>query len=632
MKKSIINLFAVAAIALSGVSCEKFLTVEPIDKMSAETYFKNELELELFANGMIQSYLPTADGLGYSDNFSDLTCTKTSSDYYRQGIWNAQKQTGWEVSSWRNIRRANIFLAGTERSKANVSEAVYKHYQGVARLWRAYFYYAKVQNFGDVPWMDHALDIEDEILYAPRDSREFVMSKVLEDLNFACENLSGDSKYKGVVNKWVALAFKSRVCLYEGTFRKYHKVNPSTQEAWSTEYESANDFLTECVNASEQLMTEGGFGLDSSYYGLFHNTNIASSPEAIWWSDYDGGELNRMHELTWVVNSGTYDQQSSPTKTLLNHYLQTDGTPVTHGGKVGPDVEFANRDARLAASVMYPGYTYETSAGEILPKQMKTGNTYNGYCYVKFSIEKEENYSKGKNDNDYPILRYGEVLLNLAEAKAELNNGNLSQADWDKTIGALRTRAGVKNIYPGGAGYVSDWTKAYYGNLSDVLTEIRRERAVELVVEGLRVHDLYRWKLGNLIVDRESNGKGWHGIYVNEAQAAVDAAGAAAHQAAYNALTSEADKAAYIAANKDKVFVLNGFFYSFKGAPASDLGYNVNNSEADQNHAFSETKSGFVTYNYKLVWNERNYVRPVPQSAINVNKALTQNVLWEGIK
>ena len=179
MKKRILNLFAVAAVALSAVSCEQFLTVEPIDKMSADTYFKNELELELFANGMINSYLPTADGLGYSDSWSDLFCSKTSSDFYRPGIWNADKQGSWGVSNWRNIRRANIMLEGMARSKGNVSDETFNHYQGVARLWRAYFYYAKVQTFGNVPWIDHALDVEDEILYAPCDDREYVMHQFL---------------------------------------------------------------------------------------------------------------------------------------------------------------------------------------------------------------------------------------------------------------------------------------------------------------------------------------------------------------------------------------------------------------------------------------------------------------------
>ena len=596
MKKRILNLFAVAAVALSAVSCEQFLTVEPIDKMSADTYFKNELELELFANGMINSYLPTADGLGYSDSWSDLFCSKTSSDFYRPGIWNADKQGSWGVSNWRNIRRANIMLEGMARSKGNVSEETYNHYQGVARLWRAYFYFAKVQTFGNVPWIDHALDVEDEILYAPCDDREYVMSKVLEDLNFACQNLSGDTKYNGVVNKWVALAFKARVCLYEGTFRKYHSVNPSTNVAWNNNYEKSADLLQECVNAADELMKSGNFSLHTDYYGLFHHTNIASSPEAIWWSDYDSGELNRMHELTWVVNSSTYDQQVSPTKLMMNHYLNLDGTPITNEGKVTIEQEFEGRDLRLKACVHHPGYMYTKVNGETLLKNTNTTYTYNFYQNVKFSIENEENYSKGKNDNDYPILRYGEVLLNYAEAKAELNNGELSQEDWNKTIGLLRARAGVTNIYPD-ASWDCGWIKAYYGNLSNVLTEIRRERTVELLGEGMREADLYRWKLGHLIVDRQTNNQGWMGVWVP----------------------------------KELVggMPFNGATYTFTNTkPEAGLGYNVSGSTADQNHSFSEGDHGFLIYNYKLEWKDRNYVRPIPQTVLNVNKNIQQNYGW----
>ena len=596
MKKRILNLFAVAAVAISGVSCEKFLTVEPIDKMGADTYFKNELELELFANGMIQSYLPTADGLGYSDSWSDLFCSKTSSDYYRPGIWNAEKQGSWGVSNWRNIRRANIFLAGVDRAAGNVSEDVLNHYKGVARFWRAYFYYSKVQTFGDVPWIDHALDVEDEILYAKRDDREFVMAKILEDLNFACANLSGDSKYDGVINRWVALAFKSRVGLYEGTFRKYHSVNPSTNAAWNNQNGTANDFLQAAVDAADELMKSGKFDLHNDYWGLFHNTNIASSKEAIWWSDYDSGELNRMHELTWVVNSSTYDQQVSPTKLMVNHYLNLDGTPITHEGKVSINEEFEGRDLRLKACVHHPGYMYTKTNGEQLLKSTNTTYTYNFYQNVKFSIEMEENYSKGKNDNDYPILRYGEVLLNYAEAKAELNNGTLSKEDWDKTIGALRKRAGVTNIYPEGS-WDCGWLKAYYGNLSNVLTEIRRERTVELLGEGLREMDLYRWKLGKLIVDRQTNNQGWLGIWVPADQVAG--------------------------------MEFNSYKYTFTNTkPEAGFGYNVSGSTANQNHSFSHGDHGFLTYNYKLEWNDKMYVRPIPQGALNVNPELKQNYGW----
>ena len=303
-----------------------------------------------------------------------------------------------------------------------------------------------------------------------------------------------------------------------------------------------------------------------------------------------------MHELTWVVNSSTYDQQVSPTKLMMNHYLNLDGTPITNEGKVTIEQEFEGRDLRLKACVHHPGYMYTKVNGETLLKNTNTTYTYNFYQNVKFSIENEENYSKGKNDNDYPILRYGEVLLNYAEAKAELNNGELSLEDWNKTIGLLRARAGVANIYPD-ASWDCGWIKAYYGNLSNVLTEIRRERTVELLGEGMREADLYRWKLGHLIVDRQTNNQGWMGVWVP----------------------------------KELVggMPFNGATYTFTNTkPEAGLGYNVSGSTADQNHSFSEGDHGFLIYNYKLEWKDRNYVRPIPQTVLNVNKNIQQNYGW----
>ena len=239
--------------ALSTVSCEDFLTVSPVDKVGAETFFAGEKDLLLFANGMLQNYLPSESTIGLGDAYCDLVATKTSNDYYRPNIWDYTKQSGWSISNWRTIRRANYFLENMTRCQNVVDPEVYNHYVGVARFWRAYFYFDKVKTFGNVPWVDHVLDIDDAILFAARDDREFVMSKVLEDLDYACENCLGTDVYKGVINKWVVLAFKSRVCLYEGTFRKYHSVNPSTNAAWNNQYETANDFLTAAASAAKEL-------------------------------------------------------------------------------------------------------------------------------------------------------------------------------------------------------------------------------------------------------------------------------------------------------------------------------------------------------------------------------------------
>ena len=162
------------AVILTGVSCEKFLTADPIDKVDAGKFFSNETELELYANGMMNNYTPDALEVGIEgDRYCDFVCTKTSQDYNRPGVWGSNKQGGWDIGSWRNIRRANIMLDRMVNSKGRISESLYNHYEGVGRFWRAYFHYAKMQTFGNIPWIDHALDISEEaILQAPRTDRE----------------------------------------------------------------------------------------------------------------------------------------------------------------------------------------------------------------------------------------------------------------------------------------------------------------------------------------------------------------------------------------------------------------------------------------------------------------------------
>ena len=207
--KNIIRLFAIGAVAFTGVSCEDFLSADPVNRVLAEAFFVSESDLQLYCNGLLESYCPSANTIGMGDSYTDLTASKSGTDYYKPGAaWDAGKQTGWDVGDWRSIRRANIMLRDMVRAKENVSEVVYNHYEGVARFWRAYFYYSKVKTFGNVPWIDQVLDVDNALLYAGRDDREYVMSKVLEDLNFACTYCSTDTKtYKNVINRWVALAF-----------------------------------------------------------------------------------------------------------------------------------------------------------------------------------------------------------------------------------------------------------------------------------------------------------------------------------------------------------------------------------------------------------------------------------------
>lgn len=597
------------AVVLTGVSCEKFLSADPINTVDAGKFFSNETELELYCNGLMNSYTPDALEVGIEgDRYCDFVCTKTSQDYNRPGVWGSNKQSGWDISSWKNIRRANIMLDRMSNSKGNILESKYNHYEGVGRFWRAYFYYAKMQTFGNVPWVDHALDIaESEILNAPRTDREELFHYMLEDMNFACKEMLTKG-YERVINRNVALAFKARACLYEGTFRKYHKVNPSTEQPWSNKYETAEDILNECVAACEELM-QAGFSLttgnpDDTANGCFakiwRNPDLTSSKEAIWIREYDT-ELAVMHELTWRFNSGTYDQQPAPTKTYINMFLKLDGTPI-ETDQVSLSKEFEGRDYRLINTVNHEGWTYLTNGGDTKKKPANMSSyTYTGYNFIKWSMEREENFSKGRNENDIPIFRYAEVLLNYAEAKAELGNGTISQEDWDKTIGALRERAGVQNVYP----TVADpWLANYYSCSPIALTpaqlEIRRERVCEMGLEHLRLEDLYRWHCGNLVVDRDTNNAGWRGIWVTKDEA-------------------------------ENGLEFNGYTYTFPtngDKPATGMGFAVSNKTSDQNYSFSEGDHGYIIYNYKLEWNDRMYVHPIPDSAMTLNESLGQNPHW----
>lgn len=591
-----------------GEACDDFLQSEPVSQISAEKYFSSEIDLQMYTNGLLNSYCPSAEGVVLADSFCDLTASKTSHDYYRPGAnWDATKEGGW---SWGIFRKVNIMLRDMVRAKGKISEELYNHYEGVARFWRAYATFEKVKKFGGVPWVDHVVDVDDELLYAPRDNREFVMSKVLEDLNFACENCLGSARFHNVINKWVALAYKSRICLYEGTYRKYHRYDLSTPErkAWTNQYGTAEDFLKEAVKASEELMESGQFSLSPDFHGLFVSRDLHRNPEVILHREYLTSEdLNVWHNLTLLFWTNTASQKVSPTKNLVDMFLKKDGTCITED-KVSVTEEFKDRDPRLAATILAPGRTWKNKEGVEALKPLNLAYTMTGYMFLKHSIEEEVKHTAWNEcDNSIPILRYAEALLNYAEAKAELHGGSLSKEDWDKSIGRLRARAGIASVYPESGEYKEDkWLKAYYRradggageNLSNTILEIRRERATEMILEGCRVDDLYRWHCGNLIADRyDAEDKGWRGLYITEEEARNG-------------------------------FEFNGGRYTVSDKDASESNYQISASTGDNNMTLSEGTKGYLIAHIKMVWDEKRYLHPIPTTALNKNEKLGQNYGW----
>lgn len=478
-----IKLLAIGILGMFAVACE--LDNYPLDAISPNTFFQTENDLKLYTNSFY-NMLPSGEGV-YNERIDNII-TNDLADELRGTRIVPTSGGGW---SWSDLRNINFFLVNSHKCPDTRAVA---QYNGVARFFRAYFYFNMVQRFGDVPWYSKPLETSDEeFLTKPRDSRVMVMDSVLADINYAIANLETGKKVNGVT-KWTALALKSRIGLYEGTFRKYH-----------TEFNlpDAEKFLNAAVSASEELINSGVYKLytetpETAYQKLF--SSLTANPTEVILARSFSDELQVYHNLNYYTMTASYGRPGLEKK-LVNSYLMRDGsrfTDISDYDKMEFYDEVQNRDPRLSQTIRTPGYT---RIGETTPLVQEFGATVTGYQLIKFVTERKWD-TFGKAVNDMPIFRYAEVLLNLAEAKAEL--GTLTQADIDKTIKLTRERVGMPNLNMQEANqnpdpYQAQMYQRVAGPNKGVILEIRRERRIELVMESFRWDDIIRWKEGPLL-------------------------------------------------------------------------------------------------------------------------------------
>ena len=487
------NIFVLCAVLFTSASCEDILNKTPHSQLTPESFYRNDSDFQLATNPFYNNIL---DKTPYEEQ-SDQCIKAFPSNRIRGGNSMAVPASGggW---NWYDIRSVNTILGYLQNCEDPI---VVKKYNAICKFFRAYAYFEKVRNFGDVPWIDHELGSTDPALYAPRDSREVVMSHMVEDIDEAIKGLpeANPDKHNYRVTKWAALALKARFCLFEGTFRKYHGLN--------LEGHDYQFYLEEAAKAADQLMRESPHKLystgkpSSDYVDLFSKYD-ENTDEYIFSIDYDMGRAmyHNATALTLMRSQGGL----SLTKKFVNSYLMKDGTRFTDR----PDWETMsfvdetkNRDPRLAQTIRIPGYKRINGTKVEGPDFTATTT---GYQLIKF-VMPADNLAKDKFDqsyNDLPIFRLAEVYLNYAEAKAEL--GTLTQEDLDKSVNLLRKRAGMPDMDMNAANahpdpYLSSAETGYpnvEGSNKGVILEIRRERGVELVEEGLRYPDLLRWKAG----------------------------------------------------------------------------------------------------------------------------------------
>jgi hypothetical protein len=478
MGRPIMNRLTVAytgALLLLALGC-KDLNLGPKDQVSDASFWKSPDQFRLAANDF---YFGLRGAHNYTEINSDIASGvgSTAMSSVSNGSYLPPANSDLWTDSYVGVRATNYLLA--KATESGLGSQI-DRWVGEALFFRAYHYWNLVKTYGGVPLITQVLDVTSPEVYAPRSTQQEIIDFIIADLDNAVPKLLKQSQLSaaemGRVTQGAALALKARAALYQGTWLKYQGGGAPTA------------MLTAAVTAADQLIASAEYqlytdhGPDSSYKFLFILQGDDSKEVILARRYYAGLATHNWTRELWF-------NYMIPTKKLADMYLATDGLPITisplfQGYDSLATTEFQNRDPRMAMTFIVPGSDVfqENGFQPIFPGFSGSNATQTGYMLRKFLDETVE-ATQFAGQYDFKEFRYAEGLVILAEALFE-RDGVISDGDLGRTINLLRSRVGMPAL-----------TNALVsGNGLDMLTEIRRERTVELAFEGFRRDDLRRWK------------------------------------------------------------------------------------------------------------------------------------------
>ena len=499
---------------------------DPEDKMGDNLVWNTQENFQLFANqyyGWLRDLHASnyqsglSDGV-HSDFRSDLICTSTE-NIYSMGAFPQPASDNNYTDLYKRIYYTNLLIKNAEEfGKARVGAPL-----GEAYFFRAYLHFELVQIYGDAILLTRPLDLNSEALTSPRNKRTEVIDQVLADLDSAAVYLPELPLEEGRLCKDAAYAFAGRVALYEGTWEKYHK-----DDMWQTgdvnniaNSDRVKTLLHKAITSSEKVMKNGHYELfknatlgELSYRYMFiledaaqcnpANVNKSANKEYIIKRRHRSGDrlgLNVTHAMTHGVVYYT--------RKFANMHLCQDGLPIDKStqfvGYTLPGDEFKNRDNRMRMNMLQHEENYWTNDGKWrttwtdadLASSLTASapGSQTGYLNKKWGVERQ--VADYYESMDWPVLRYAEVLLNWAEAKYEYD-GQINNGDLNKSLNLVRQRSNPKMVLLS--------NELVIANGLDMREEIRRERTVEFILEGMRIDDLKRW--GTALTEMPMDQKG----------------------------------------------------------------------------------------------------------------------------
>ena len=605
MKK--LSIFALAASALLVTSCN----LDEFQQSAADRnmIFGSETGLKMYTDGL---YGQLPGQIHYSDEELSDWGVNNSIGTYEQGAYHEDASTSW---SWGSIRTNNYFIKWNTDER--IEESVRNNYTGIAKFFRAYQYFDKLKQYGAVPIIEDVLDPDSEQLYATQNSREEVVNFILADLDYAYNNIT-ESKATAnnvAINKWTALAFKARIALFEASWRKYHA---------GTEYvsgctTSADALYKVAADAAYTIMTQSPYALYTgtkngtgeagdgrgTYRDLFTSERTDGNPEIMLAYEITAPSVG---EANWRLNSSSYGSHLCLSRIYAQSFLNLDGTFFNEKNADGSYKTFVEecegRDYRLAQMIRGPKYTWKVNGVYTRQSANFSSHTYTGYQFTKFVYDDQAYDDQSSGTYDDPLFRFAEVLLIYAEAKAEL--GQMDNATWKQTIGALRARAGITGGLDAAPTVADPLLVKMYGNLAPAVLEVRRERTIELMLEGHRKTDLRRWACGE-----NWETMPWEGVYVPAINKPLDMNGDGVNETFFTDV-APGDWGTQLGENATIAVELTDQKTLKKLADDPNGGYVME----------------YVAPN-KRIWEDKMYLYPIPTQVGIMNPNLVQNPGWK---
>jgi starch-binding outer membrane protein, SusD/RagB family len=477
------------------------LTLNPLSEGSSENWFSDETELNASLAALYNirywdaQFVQRWYNIGrftafWTDQYSDDWANRTNLNPITNGTLNGQYQiveNRWRFS-YECIANANQIIVNIVNAKGNVTEEKLKVFEANARFIRAAQYAELIFFYGDVPYYEEVL-LMDEAFELGRTDKNTILQHIYDDFDFAINNLP--VSYPGsqftFATKGAALAMKARTSLYMGDF------------------EIARDAAKQCIDLNE--------------YSLFPDFSTLFLPETRNTEETIFAQP-RSAELGVILDSPTFSQPiprtagSSafvyPSWDLFCSFLCIDGLPIDESPLYDPREPFKNRDPRCKATIVEFGinwlgfmYTPHPDSTEVLNfntgmyqpnKDNKAVDQWASFTGLLWKKGLNEKYLGTKPDPDNVVIRYADVLLMYAEAKIEL--GEIDQSVLN-AINQVRARA-----YSVDVSETSSYPAVTSTNQSELRKTVRIERRMEFAFEGLRYNDIIRWKLAEKVLNR----------------------------------------------------------------------------------------------------------------------------------